>query len=64
MRTLLTVSTALVAMAPSVAAACPSCVGNTQYASSQLMMLAGFAFLPWVVVGGFGWLIVKAARRA
>lgn len=50
------------ALAPTVAQACPSCVGNTQYAHSQLLMLAGFTLLPFTIVLSVGLLIRRAGR--
>jgi len=63
MRRLLSVTAAAAAVAgPQLALACPNCVGNTQYAGSQLLMLAGFTALPFTLAVAVG-LFVRRARR-
>ena len=53
---------AALTIAPAIADACPSCVGNTQYANTQLLMLAGFTLLPFTLVATVGFLVWRAGR--
>ena len=61
-RLLTTATVAAMAAAPQVALACPNCVGNTQYANSQLLMLAGFAVLPFTLAVGVGLFVRRVSR--
>ncbi len=61
-RLLSTAAGAATAAAPQVALACPNCVGNTQYAGSQMLMLAGFAVLPFTLAVGVGLLVRRVSR--
>lgn len=64
MRRLLS-ATAVAAMliGPQVALACPNCVGNTQYAGSQILMLAGFTVLPFSLAVAVGLFVRRVSRE-
>lgn len=63
MRRLLSAAVAAAAVAgPQMALACPNCVGNTQYANSQLLMLAGFTALPFTLAVAVGLLVRRVGR--
>ena len=53
----------ILSLLPANAAACPTCVGNVQYAGSQLMMLAGITLLPFTLVAIIGWFIWRAGGK-
>ena len=61
-RLLSATAVAAVIAGPQVALACPNCVGNTQYAGSQMLMLAGFALLPFTLAVGVGLFIRRVGR--
>ena len=62
-RPLAAVTLAALMAAPSLALACPDCVGNTQYAGTQMIMLAGFTLLPFTLVATVGYLLHRAVQK-
>ena len=55
MRALAALATALL---PRLAAACPSCAGNSRYDATKLVLLGSFVLLPFAIAGVV-WRIVK-----